>query len=172
MVAEGWQRLCDNKSTSGKCILRCLSSLSPSCKIKNWGWIRWPGLDEWRLGRFALLVDEVWRGEREVDAHNAQARELIVLCRILCCVWDSALTKARPLFPWAVRGREREAFSTFPPSPEWPFGNLAESQNSKLEAKGCQNILYVLPSSPPSAGSASFSVSERIKKEGAHEVRL
>lgn len=103
-----------------------------------------------------MLVDEVWR-EEEVDAHNAQAWELIVLCRTLCCVWDHVLTQTRYLFLLrSERQRMGNVFYLFPPSPEWPFGNLAK--NSKLEAKGRQNILYVLSSSPPSAGSASFSV--------------
>lgn len=106
-----------------------------------------------------MSADEVWREEEEVDAHNAQPWELIVLCRTLCCVWDRVLAQTWYLFLLrSERWRMGSIFCLFPPSPGWPFGNLAKKRNSKLEAKGRQNILYVLSSSPPSAGSASFSV--------------
>lgn len=89
----------------------------------NWGWFRWPAVGVWSFEGSAVLVDGVWREEEEVDAHNAQAWELIVLCRALRCVWDSAHSDTgSPFEKWEAENGKHFLL----PSSEWPFGNLAE----------------------------------------------
>lgn len=108
-------------------------------------WFGWIGiLEVCRVG------SEVWREEEEVDAHNAQAWELIVLCRTLRCVWDCALPQTRCLLRSEIWGM-RSVFSLLPPSPEWPFGNLAKKPQSEIvneKLKGAKTLcmFFLLPS--------------------------
>lgn len=108
----------------------------------------------------------VWR-EAEVDAHNAQAGSSLFLA-VHSAAFGTALSNTASVSFQKWKGRERASFSAsflLPQNGLLVTLQKKKKQNSESEAKGRQNIVRVLSSSPPGAALSGWEW--RCKERGS-----